>query len=185
VTTTQYSIAAAHRITGKSRTTIAKHLRAGKLSCVEDPSGAKLIDASELMRVYGDDCDFSGEETHSGSGGPALAEEGADASLRTQLHTVQHTLNTLLEERTRERQQLQSQIEHLQKSLQLAQEGHNRATLLLENRSGGGEWREAIQSLERRFEKDRDTAEENARKKLMDQPWWRLVWGRVPTLPDK
>lgn len=176
MTTTKYSIAAAHRITGKSRTTIAKHLRTGKLSCEEDSSGAKLIDASELIRMYGDDCNFDRAEPHGGSGGLASKEEGSDHSLHTQLHTVQNTLNTLLEERRREREQLQSQIEHLQESLRLAQEGHNRATLLLESRVGGGEWREAVQSLERRYEKVLAEAEATALRKIKDRPWWRLVW---------
>ena len=52
MTTTKYSISAAHRITGKSRTTITKHLASGKLSCEEDAQGNKLIDAfQELWRT--------------------------------------------------------------------------------------------------------------------------------------
>jgi hypothetical protein len=174
--TTKYSITAAHRITGKSRTTIQKHIKKGKLSYTEDGEGNKLLDASELIRVYGDDCDFSREE------GETAPEASADVSdgVRTELHTIREKLNTLAEERRRERDQLQAQISHLQDTLKLAQEGSNRALLLLENRSGGGEWREAIARLEKQLE-ERETkaltdAKQAARDELLSKPWWRVIW---------
>lgn len=55
---TKYTISAASRLTGKSRPTISKHIRQGRLSCEDDGQGAKLIDAVELIRVYGDACNF-------------------------------------------------------------------------------------------------------------------------------
>ncbi|QDV71889.1 hypothetical protein [Botrimarina mediterranea] len=175
--TTKYSITAAHRITGKSRTTIQKHIKKGKLSYTEDDDGNKVIDASELMRVYGDECDFSREE------GDDAPEEVADVSgsVRTELHTLREKLNTLAEERRRERDQLQAQIDHLQETLKLAQEGSNRALLLLENRSGGGEWREAIAKLEKQLEDREDKAitkaKEETRREFLSKPWWRLLRG--------
>lgn len=173
--TTKYSITAAHRITGKSRTTIQKHLKQGKISATEGPDGAKLIDASELMRVYGDDCDFSREE---GSQAPAPASESS-TTVRTELHTLHEKLDTLQEERRRERQQLQAQIDHLQESLKLAQEGSNRALLLLENRSGGGDWREAFAKLRRQVAQQESEAvakaKEEARAEILSKPWWRLL----------
>lgn len=148
--TTQYTITAAHRITGKSRTTLQKHIKRGKLSCVEGTDGTKRIDASELIRVYGDDCDFKREE------GPdsLVPQQGTNLSTgeQSRLNSVQQQLNTLTEERRREREQLQSQIDQLQNALQLAQEGHNRATLLLEsNTKGGGDWQEAFATIEQRI----------------------------------
>ena len=148
--TTQYTITAVHRITGKSRTTIQKHIKRGKLSCVEGADGTKRIDASELIRVYGDDCNFSREE-----GPDSLAPNpivNTPSNGQTPLHTVQQQLDTLTEERRREREQLQSQIDHLQNALQLAQEGHNRATLLLESSGkGGGDWQQAFSTIEQRL----------------------------------
>ncbi len=175
---TKYSITAAHRITGKSRTTIQKHIKQGRLSTTEGLDGAKLLDASELIRVYGADCDFSREE------GAQSAEKHRPAAhdwAPTELNALREKLDTLNEERRREREQLQSQIEHLQESLKLAQEGHNRATLLLENRVGGGDWREAFVKLKRQVEQ-REThviakAKEEAREEFLSKPWWRLRRG--------
>jgi hypothetical protein len=177
---TKYSITAAHRITGKSRTTIQKHIKQGKLSTTEGLDGAKLLDASELIRVYGADCDFSREE---GAPPPEQFRPAAHDWAPTELNALREKLDTLNEERRREREQLQSQIEHLQEALKLAQEGHNRATLLLENRSGGGEWREAFVKLKRQVEKNQiqaaETAKVEARERMLrkSKPWWRVVWG--------
>ena len=170
---TRYNIMQAHRITGKSRTTIQRHLKSGKLSFVEDGDGNRMIDASELIRVYGDDCNFSSEE-QSGGG-----ESEVTTPVHHRVHTLEERIETLVEERKREREQLQSQIDHLKESLQLAQEGHNRATLLLENRSGEGEWREAVSSLEQRFKEREHSLKEHAkieaRREIKSQPWWHLL----------
>jgi hypothetical protein len=174
---TKYSITAAHRITGKSRTTIQKHIKQGRVSVTEGPDGAKLIDASELIRVYGGDCDFSREE---GAHTPDQHRPIAPSWPPTELNALREKLDFLSEERRREREQLQSQIEHLQESLKLAQEGHNRATLLLENRSGGGEWRETFLKFKRQVEQreahSHTKAKDEAREELLSQPWWRLLW---------
>lgn len=175
---TKYTITSAHRITGKSRTTIQKHLHRGKLTSTVDESGVRWIDASELIRAYGDACDFSREE------GTQSAEQvsvtGVSDGVRTELHTLHEKLDTLVEERRRERGQLQTQIDHLQDALKLAQEGSNRALLLLENRSGGGEWREAVDRLEKRLQAAEvegiAKAKAEARKELLTQPWWRVIW---------
>jgi hypothetical protein len=174
---TKYTITAAHRITGKSRTTIQKHLKKGKLSYAEDDEGVKWIDASELIRVYGDDCRFEREE----GGHPSeVSRTSVSDTVRTELNTLREKFDSLGEERRRERQQLQAQIDHLHESLKLAQEGSNRALLLLESRSGGGEWREAIAQLERQLA-ERDLAaiqkaKQEARVELLSKPWWRVIW---------
>ncbi|TWT67038.1 hypothetical protein Pla123a_44680 [Posidoniimonas polymericola] len=144
MTKTHFSISAASRLTGKSRNTIAKHLKEGKLSCTDDGSGAKLIDASELARVYDIKvADLAREE--GAAARPASQVQGPPADAE-----VQAMLAKEIEERERERRQFEQQIEHLQESLQLAQEGHNRATLLLESNQGAGGWQDAIASLEQK-----------------------------------
>ena len=40
-------------LTGKSVKTIYRHIENGKLSCVIDENGRKVIDISELIRAYG------------------------------------------------------------------------------------------------------------------------------------
>lgn len=47
------SISEASKLTGKSRTTIHRHIDTGKLSRVQDETGGYKLDTSELLRVYG------------------------------------------------------------------------------------------------------------------------------------
>lgn len=180
---TKYSISAANRITGKSRTTITKHMRAGKLSYEEDGHGNKLIDASELIRVYGDECDFSREE---GSSTDSSAATPTGQGVQAEVNTLQAQLAKEVAERERERAHFRQQVEQLQEALKLAQEGHNKAMLLLENRSGGkADWEATLKALEERIAKQELTAKEvkaaqstkRSRGDLKDKYWWQAVFG--------
>ena len=51
---TKYSISKAAIVAGKSRVTIQRHIKNGKLSCTFDTNGNKFIDVSELIRAYGE-----------------------------------------------------------------------------------------------------------------------------------
>jgi len=151
---TKYSISAAQRITGKSRTTIAKHIKQGKLSCETDATGKKLIDASELLRVYGDQCTFDQEEGTQKKLKPQTPNntKKTDQGVQQDLNSLRDQLDKEVVERKREREHFGQQVDHLQDALQLAQEGHNKAMLLLENGGAGvGEWEKSIKSLEQRI----------------------------------
>ncbi len=88
----------------------------------------------------------AGDEVAENSGG-----EGGGA-LHYRLETLQQQVEALQAERRRERDQLQAQIDMLQETLTLSQEGHNRATLLLESRvTKTDNWEQAVQDLERRL----------------------------------
>ena len=43
----------ASNLVGKSIKTIYRHIESGKLSCVIDDNGRKVVDMAELVRVYG------------------------------------------------------------------------------------------------------------------------------------
>lgn len=49
----KHSISEASRITGKSRSTIHRHIKSGKVSKEISEDGSPVIDTSELQRVYG------------------------------------------------------------------------------------------------------------------------------------
>jgi hypothetical protein len=189
VTSTQFSIAAASRRTGKSRTTIIKHIRQGKLSVTVDSQGNKVLEASELMRVYGDDFKLVGEEGsrsepgRQGAGKPLAGDQGVQALL----HSVQQQLDTVNKERERERTQLESRIDSLEEALKRSQEAQNKALLLLENRSGGGEWQAAIKALEEKIanrektnearkETVKNIAKQEAIDELKSKPWWQAMY---------
>lgn len=188
MTKTRYSISAASRLTGKSRNTIAKHLKEGKLSCLDDGSGAKLIDASELARVY--DIQVADLEREEGT-----ATKPTSTTKPTPSNPdLEAKLAKEIEERERERRQFEQQIEHLQESLQLAQEGHNRATLLLESSQGAGGWQEAITALEQKVanqeseaRQERERLKEKAKQQIerykaelaeeRGKPFWQKIFG--------
>lgn len=146
MSSSKFSISEVHRITGKSRTTISKHMEEGKLS-YQMEGDKKLIDAAELMRVYGSDCDFERVTSKKATLLPTPSEQSPQES-----EFIKRQLENERQERERERTQYLNQIEHLQEALGAAQEGHNRATLLLENNSsGGGALQTALDGLEKRM----------------------------------
>ncbi|MEW4566157.1 hypothetical protein AB1K70_26805 [Bremerella sp. JC770] len=167
---TQYSISQAHRITGKSRTTISAHMDSGKLSFQKTSGGNRVLEASELLRVYGDDCNFDLAETSNSKQASqrSRAGETSEAELNSDVQVVQQKLEREVQEREREREQYRQQIDHLQDALKLAQEGHNKATLLLEHRSERvGNWDKSLQALEARltnYEKRSDEEREALRQ---------------------
>ncbi|WP_146402768.1 hypothetical protein [Pseudobythopirellula maris] len=137
MTSTRYSISAASRITGKSRATIARHLKASKLSYGLDNDGNKLIDASELMRVYGDECDFQREQKRGRQSGTGRVESKAPPN-DAAIDAVREQLIS----------QYKSQIDHLQQALDKAQDGQNRVTLLLEQKSSErDDWRQSLDAM--------------------------------------
>ena len=196
MSTTKYSISASHRITGKSRTTISKHLQEGKLTCEVDEHGNKLIDASELLRVYGDACRFEREEGREANASPprlSSVSSFSGAAAEARLEALEQQLSREMAERERERRQYREQVEHLQESLAKAQEGHNRATLLLEHQTkGGGDWERAVKLLEARLDQQEARSQQElqalrqaAKKRIanyrqaLDQERQRSFWKRL------
>lgn len=137
MTKTRYSISAASRVTGLSRATIARHAKAGKLSFELDRDGNKEFDASELVRVYGDDCDFEREASrrNTNESPRSVAKSAASSS----------AVDAVREEQIK---QYQAQVEHLQRALDKAQETGDRITLLLEDRSRAkGDWQASLDAM--------------------------------------
>ncbi len=170
-TQTSFSISEAARITGKSRTTIRTHLKGGKLSSATDSQGNKQIDGSELSRVYSDLCKFERANPDAQLPMEPVSEPTVktEKRLTPNFSAVQNELDRERQERDRERDQFQARIDHLEESLVRSQEGHNRATLLLEDRSvGGGDWEKSLKALEHRIanqeEKSRAEREEIKRQ---------------------
>jgi len=154
----QFTISEINRITGKSRTTITKHIKEGKLSVIHS-GNQKLVDAAELIRVYGDECDFEKTSTEPSKSINRTRRNSVDG----ESPHLQLDLEKERQERERERRQFIDQIENLQDSLKTAQEGHNRATLLLENHSpGGGAFQEALEGLSKRLDQQELTIKEEA-----------------------
>ena len=54
----KYTVIQAAKITGKARQTIYRHIESKPISVTLDDDGNQYIDASELIRVYGDNLNF-------------------------------------------------------------------------------------------------------------------------------
>ena len=151
MTSTKLSISAAHRLTGKSKTTLRKHMANGRLSYELDGKGNKRIDVSELERVYGLAADTK-RGTKSGRTNSETADGKSEAA--TEVRFLRERVEREELERKREREQLLDQIQDLKEALAKSQEGHNRATLLLEDHSSKvDQWQGKLSDLEQRIGK--------------------------------
>ncbi len=65
----------AAELTGKSKSTIQRSMNNGKLSFELDPNGRKIVDVSELERVFGLENANSSNATSSGAGAPSVSVE--------------------------------------------------------------------------------------------------------------
>ncbi len=155
-----------------------------------DEGGNKVIDAAELIRVYGDACQFDQEEKR---GSAATVHALSDQTDQQDLKRLQDLLEKEQQERERERKQYREQVEQLQESLKLAQEGQNRATLLLENhRKSSDEWEKTLlavqkqisnqdQSLRKEFDQFKETAGKKLAqyKRALEEERSKSVWSRL------
>jgi hypothetical protein len=90
---------------GKTKATILKAIKTGRLSGSKDGKGEWQIDPAELFRVY------QSTPTDSPSSAPAHTTE--HSGFTVELTAVRDKLATLEQERQRERHQLESQIDDI------------------------------------------------------------------------
>ncbi len=124
------NITKAHELTGKSRTTIYKHIKSGRISATGTKEEGFEIDVAELDRVYGlkkQATDDTSSDVHRVQ--KSTNSDGQDLSTRVALLTQQ--VEMLSDERRREREQMQEQIDRLQDTLKAAQDQQTRLTALL------------------------------------------------------
>lgn len=114
------SISEAARLTGKSRTTLHRLIKAGELSTCRGARNARLVDVSELMRVFGPLEHRPSEQV------TAQVSEHSDTGIFPQNEQVIT--------------QLRQEVEHL-KTLVSAKDSHidslKQAMLLIEHRHTG------------------------------------------------
>ena len=144
-----FNISAVHRLTGKARSTITNHMKSGKVSYILDDDGNKQIEASEIIRVYGDVFELEGD---------GKIKTKTDRSVKTSdsKSVADRHMQSMLEqekvERERERKQFQETIEHLRTDLEKSQDRESRATLLLENQSSESDrWLKQMAEIEKRI----------------------------------
>lgn len=124
-----YTLKEAAKATGKSKTTIHRALKSGKVSATKTENGTYSIEPAELHRVFP----------------PVPVERNAERSIRndeehpgSDLGTLRIQLATIEKERERERQQLQETITDLRED---RDRWRQQATALLEDKRPRGFWK--------------------------------------------
>lgn len=124
-----YTLNEAAKATGKSKTTIHRALKSGRVSATKTENGSYSIEPAELHRVFP----------------PVPAERNAKRSirndeehLRNDQGTLRLQLETIEKERERERQQLQETITDLRED---RDRWRQQATALLEDKRPRGFWK--------------------------------------------
>ena len=94
MTQTKYSISEAARRVNRNRATISRHLDGGKLSYEIDHQNRKVIDAMELIRVYGDE--FQVNENGRGHAAPTARDPMPDRLIAELEKRIAHLETTNL-----------------------------------------------------------------------------------------
>jgi hypothetical protein len=151
----KYSISEASRIVGITRKTLYKHIEKKPISVDKDENDRPIIDASELVRVYGDRCRFNNEE------GGKKADEGIQSSTEVsnqdaiEVAVTQKELEMLRVQMSSEKNTFEEQIDYLRTKLDEANSETKKLTALItdqttkENRVG--EWEKSFKALEARL----------------------------------
>ena len=102
----ELSLSAAARATGRSKSTVGRAIKSGKLSARRDDAGGYLIDASELARAFDWDPHTGVPQRVTGSPGPAEVPSVPVAVLKAKLTLLEEALNREREALAHERETL-------------------------------------------------------------------------------
>ena len=112
-----YTLGAAARATGKSKATISRAIKAGRLSAARDDVGGYAIDPSELHRVYAATGaappGMKHDATLDGTGAPPLPETVALHQLLAEREETIRDLRSRLDAEADERRRMAEERRHL------------------------------------------------------------------------
>ena len=166
MTSTKHSISAAHRITGKSRTTISSHMKSGKLSYEENQDGEKVIDASELIRVYGEQCNFDQVNTEANKPEKKISiAQSNDQTVQSDLLLAKQKIDSLNEKADSYKEEIEYLRERLDKSDKTVSDIAQLTKLITDQRdkdNSAGDWKKSIKALEDRIANQEKAAQKKA-----------------------
>lgn len=73
----KYPVSQAAKIVGVTRQTLYRHIKSKSISTEIDETGAQVIEASELIRIYGDKLDFGFDQQKTTQPAPSAASQDA------------------------------------------------------------------------------------------------------------
>ncbi|WP_372716111.1 hypothetical protein [Novipirellula sp.] len=143
------------------------------MSFSKNKQGHREIDASELVRYFGDECDFSRLEKPKGKSETNRIGGVGGEDLRAQLKAIE-------EERERERRQFQDQLDYLRKILDDNREEHKSSLRLLEDHSNKANgWKEAIAQMKKELTSQHEQEINQLKRALRserDKGFWKRVF---------
>jgi adenylate kinase family enzyme len=139
------SITKAADLANVSRTTLYNDMHNGKLTYETDAKDKKVIDISELERVYGP-LRMPQAEGLSSFAKADQVPAAKSVNIEVELAVLRERLLTMETERGREREQLSSEVEHLRKRLEIAEQERTKLTAMItDQREGRGDQNLAYQ----------------------------------------
>lgn len=173
----KYTVIQAAKITGKSRQTIYRHIESKPISVTQDDDGNQLIDASELIRVYGDSLNFDAlnekaEENETVTKQPNVTpvEQIVIPSNDTQIELVE--LNAKVEALQSQLQAKEDENDFIKKLLEEEKAERKAANNLLEDHRGReSKWDQQFRAIEQRLANQEKQAKEREEKeeKLLNE----------------
>lgn len=176
----KYTVNQAAKIVGATRQTIYRHIESKPISVEKDDNGNQLIDASELMRVYGNKIDFNAindddtdDVTVKNNKDVTESYSNSVTDIEEKMHLVklEAEINTLKEIMRR----TEEENNYIKKLLDEEKSDRKKANNLLEDmrqkESRGEAWEKSIRALEQRIANQEKAAKEREEKeqKLLDE----------------
>ena len=159
----KYTVIEAAKIAGISRQTIYRHIDKKPISTEKDDEGNIFIDASELLRIYGDKLNFDVTNTKNDNKEnneklQAVTSSNSTDSIKIieeRLNSASKQIEMLETQMQREREMLEDQIGTLRSALEKSQETQSKTVTLLEDKTSknekSAEWKSTLEALEERI----------------------------------
>ena len=168
----QVSLSEAAKMVGITRSTLYAHIKEKGISVIDAKTKRPKIDASELVRVYGDKVKPLDQVTASRASKSAQEEQ----SLATEVAVLRERLKTADIERERERRQLSEQIENLQELLKKEQDVVGKVTAQLTDQRTSAEKYTSQEDEQAKRVSEIETAVKALldlqKQKNAKKPWW-------------
>lgn len=173
----KYSISESARIVGITRKTLYKHIDKKPISTEKDSNGKPVIDASELIRVYGDQCKFNITDVNKDTEKGTQKSSSVSTSDSIEMAVTKKELELLKSQMASEKDSLEEQIDYLRKKLDESTSESRKLTALITDQSQDNkadDWQKSLKMLEQRISNQEESAKieqekaEEENKKLRD-----------------
>ena len=173
----KYSISESARIVGITRKTLYKHIDKKPISTEKDNNGKPVIDASELIRVYGDQCKFNITDVNKDTEKGTQKSSSVSTSDSIEMAVTKKELELLKSQMAPEKDSLDEQIDYLRKKLDESTSESRKLTALITDQSQDNkadDWQNSLKILEQRISNQEESAKieqekaEEENKKLRD-----------------